>query len=51
MTPDAIIDAIHKALGDPDSGAIADAMPLIDGAVRSSFGGKETRIVKAAETR
>ena len=51
MTPDAIIDAIHKAVGSPSSGPIADALPLIDGAVRSVFGTKEARVIKAAETR
>jgi hypothetical protein len=51
MTPEAIIANIHKAVGDPGAGAVADALPLIDEAVRESFTAKETRVVKAAEIR
>lgn len=54
MTTDKVMEKIRGALGNPTSGPIADAMPLIEAGVRSAFdggGAKETRVVKAAETR
>ena len=48
-------EKIVAALGDPQSGAIAEAMPLIMGAVAAAFApegdAKSVRITKVAETR
>ena len=38
MTPDVIIAAIKDALGNPSGGAVAEAMPLISGAVNQAMG-------------
>jgi len=50
-----IIDAVHKALGEPTVGPVADALPLIDGAISRAMAGEpettSTRVVKAAEKR
>ena len=55
MTPDVIIAAIKDALGNPSGGSVAEAMPIIEKAVRHSFQPdkltKETRVVAAQETR
>lgn len=54
MTVDKIMDEIRGALGNPSSGSLKDALPLIEAGVRKAVegkGGKETRVVKAAETR
>jgi hypothetical protein len=50
-----IIDAVHKALGEPTIGPIADALPLIDAAISRAMAGEpettSTRVVEAAEKR
>lgn len=49
-----IIDNIKKALGNPSSGTIADAMPIIERSVKQTCNPDpvvEQRIVKPAETR
>lgn len=50
-----IMDSIKAALGNPQSGTIADAMPLIEAGVLDALGEgapkASTRVVKAAETR
>lgn len=54
MNPDKVCDEIRKALGNPDSGALASAMPIITKAVHDAMTekpAKETRVVKAVETR
>lgn len=55
MTVEKIMDEIRGALGNPSSGSLKDAMPLIEAGVRKALGGdratKEARVVKAAETR
>lgn len=56
MTPDSIIAAIKDALGNPSGGPVAEAMPLIEEAVRQSCGAtkraiKETRVTEPEETR
>lgn len=55
MTADKIMDEIRGALGNPSSGPLKDALPLIEAGVRKALGGdgraKEARVVKAAETR
>jgi len=54
MNADKIIDEIRKALGNPSSGPLANAMPLIAEAVHTATEAKpvkEARVVKAAETR
>lgn len=54
MTPDKIMDEIRGALGNPSSGPLKDALPLIEQGVRAAMGAKgvqDTRVVKATETR
>ena len=54
MTTDKIMDEIRGALGNPSSGPLKDALPLIEAGVRKAVGdkgAKEARVVKAAETR
>ena len=55
MNEKTVNEKIVAALGDPQSGAIAEAMPLIMGAVAAAFApeedAKSVRITKAAETR
>lgn len=54
MTTDKVMEEIRGALGNPSSGPLKDALPLIEAGVRSALegkGAKETRVVKAAETR
>ena len=55
MNAETVNEKIVAALGDPQSGAIAEAMPLIMGAVAAAFApdeeAKTVRITKAAETR
>jgi hypothetical protein len=50
-----VIDAVHKALGEPTIGPVADALPLIDAAISRAMAGEpettSTRVVKAAEKR
>jgi len=51
-----ILGAIHKATGNPSSGAVADWTPVIAEAIDELINGKpaapakENRVVKAAET-
>lgn len=54
MNAETVSKKITDALGNPESGAIAEAMPLIMGAVAAAFADDKTkavRITKAAETR
>ena len=62
MNADEIIAAIKKAVGDPHGGAVAEALPLIEEAVRQTVDGPqetktaakprtETRVIEAEETR
>lgn len=56
MNADEIIAAIKDAVGNPHGGAVAEAMPLIEQAVRDTCGGSsgakpETRVLHAEETR
>ena len=62
MNADEIIAAIKDAVGNPHGGAVAEAMPLIEQAVRDTCGeskggtsgakrATETRIVQPEETR
>lgn len=57
MNADKIMTEIRGALGDPSSGALKDAMPLIEQAVKRALGGdggksgKEVRVTKPTETR
>lgn len=62
MNADKIMDSIRAALGNPQSGTIADAMPLIEAGVLDALGEgapketptptkADTRVVKAKETR
>lgn len=57
MNADKIMTEIRDALGDPSSGALKDAMPLIEQAVKRALGGdggkggKEVRVTKPTETR
>ena len=54
MTVEKIMDEIRGALGNPSSGQIKDALPLIEAGVRKALGdkgAKEARVIKAAETR
>jgi len=56
MTTDKVMEEIRGALGNPSSGPLKDALPLIEAGVRKALGGgqpeaKATRVVKAAETR
>ena len=55
MTVEKIMAEIRGALGNPSSGSLKDAMPLIEAGVRKALEGdrasKEARVVKATETR
>ena len=66
MNPDTLIQKIRGALGNPSSGQIADALPIIEGAILDAYRGdttptttptptskptKETRITTSTETR
>ena len=54
MTVEKIMAEIRGALGNPSSGSLKDAMPLIEAGVRKALGdkgAKEARIVKPVETR
>ena len=57
MTVEKIMDEIRGALGNPSSGSLKDAMPLIEAGVRKALEGKgaretkEARVIKATETR
>lgn len=57
MTADKIMDEIRGALGNPSSGPLKDALPLIEVGVRKALGdkgdkgAKEARVIKAVETR
>lgn len=54
MTVEQIMQKIRGAIGNPESGPLKDALPLIEQGVRSALGDtgdKETRVVKPAETR
>jgi len=54
MTVEKIMDEIRGALGNPSSGSLKDAMPLIEAGVRKALEGKgarESRVIKSAETR
>jgi hypothetical protein len=55
MSPEKILGDIRVAVGDPSSGPIKDAWPLIEDAVYRAFdqtpkNAKETRVIKAQET-
>ena len=60
MNSQTVMASIKAALGNPESGVIAEQLPVIDAAVKEAFGEggtkkatpvKETRVVEAAETR
>lgn len=54
MTVEQIMQKIRGAIGNPESGPLKDALPLIEQGVRSALGDtgdKETRVVKPVETR
>lgn len=54
MNAEQILSSIRGELGDPQTGPLAEAMPLIEAGVRKALGEKpsrEARITKPAETR
>lgn len=54
MTPESVCAEIREALGNPESGALATALPTITAAVHRAMSPKhvkETRVVKPAESR
>ena len=60
MNAATVMASIKDALGNPESGVIAEQLPVIDAAVKDAFGEapvkkappvKEARVVEAAETR
>lgn len=54
MTVEKIMEEIRGALGNPSSGSLKDALPLIEAGVRRALGdkgAKEARVIKATETR